>query len=84
MIITTKYEVGQKVWVIYDSRGEVCLFDDIISEICIDKKEMHYLLEASCNEVKEEEIILYDEKDKLLDKIEQLLQEIHEKESEEN
>ena len=40
---------------------------------------MHYLLEASCNEVKEEEIILYDEKDKLLDKIEQLLQEIHEK-----
>ena len=83
MNIKTKYEIGQRVWVVYENRGEVCVFDDVITEVCVNKEKMYYLLEASCNELKEEDIILYDEKNKLLNKIETLMQEIHKKERKE-
>lgn len=80
MEIKTKYEIGQKVWIVYENRGEVCVYDDIISEICVTEEGLHYLLEVSCNELKEEDTILYNEKEKLLSKIESLMKEIHERE----
>ena len=82
MQIKTKYEIGQKVWVIHENRGEVCIYDDTISEICVTEEGLHYLLKESCNELKEDDAILYDEKEKLLNEIESLMQEIHNKEAE--
>ena len=92
MDIKTKYNIGDRVWIVYEARisnkyindeptGEVSVYDDTISSIEIGKKGTFYLLEkADCIDVKEDEIILYDEKDKLLAKIQKLMNEINERE----
>lgn len=82
MQIKTKYEPGQKTWVVYENHGEVCIYDDIITEICISSEGMYYMLETACNEINEEDVILYDDKERLLAEIEKLMQEIHDKERE--
>lgn len=94
MNIKTKYNIGDRVWVIYEPilnnqyhhnepTGEVAMYDDIISSIEIHKDEIFYLLEkADCVDLKEDEVILYHETDKLLAKIQKLMHEIHEREKE--
>jgi len=94
MNIKTKYEIGDRVWVVYEPiinnqhfhnepTGEVAMYDDVISSIEIHKDEIFYLLEkADCVDLKEDEVILYHETDKLLAKIQKLMHEIHEREKE--
>ena len=65
MTIKTKYEIGQRVWIVYRHKREVCVYDDYIIEICIGKDELCYMLKDCCDEVAEEDVILYDETDKL-------------------
>lgn len=81
MVIQTKYEVGQRVWIIYEDRGEVCIYDDYIIEICVGKDGLCYMLRDYCDDVAEEDIVLYDETDKLVEKIKQIMEEIRDKES---
>ena len=38
MNIKTKYEIGQRIWFIYEKNKEVHVYDDVISEIVIDEK----------------------------------------------
>lgn len=80
MVIQTKYEVGQRVWIIYEDRGEVCIYDDYIIEICVGKDGFCYMLRDYCDDVAEEDIVLYDETDKLVEKIKQIMEEIRDKE----
>lgn len=94
MNIKTKYNIGDRVWVVYEPilnnqhyhnepAGEISIYDDVISLIEIHKNEMYYLLEkADCVDLKEDEIILYNETDKLLAKIQKLMNEINEREKE--
>ena len=35
MTIKTKYEIGQRVWIVYENRGEACVYDDEIDEIFV-------------------------------------------------
>ena len=42
MKIETKYEIGQRIWIVYEYEGEVNVFDDIIEEIIIDKNCISY------------------------------------------
>lgn len=81
MVIQTKYEVGQRVWIIYEDGGEVCIYDDYIIEICVGKDGLCYMLRDYCDDVAEEDIVLYDETDKLVEKIKQIMEEIRDKES---
>lgn len=83
MEIKTKYEIGQRVWVIYENRGEVCVFDDYIDEICIGENGLYYMLKEVCIDREEESIVLYEDTDKLVEKIKQIMEEIRKKESEE-
>lgn len=92
MEIKTKYNIGDRVWVVYEPiinnqyhhnepSGEVTMYDDVISSIEIHKNKMYYLLEkADCIDLEEDEVILYHETDKLLAKIQKLMHEIHERE----
>ena len=94
MNIKTKYNIGDRVWIVYEAiinnqyinnkpAGEVSVYDDTICSIEIGKEGTFYLLEKSdCIDVKEDEIILYDETDKLLAKIQELMNEINEREKE--
>lgn len=84
MLIQTKYEIGQRVWIVYENKGEVCIYDDIIAEIGIDDKRIYYILENACIDISEEYIVLYENTDKLVEKIKQIMEDIREKESEEN
>lgn len=81
MKIQTKYEIGDKVWIVYENRGEVCVYDDYIDEICIGENGLYYMLKEACIDRAEEDIVLYENTDKLVEKIKQIMQEIREKES---
>ena len=83
MNINIKYEIGQHVWVVYENNKEVCVYDDYIGWITIEEG-LTYGLKESCNDFAEEEIISYEETDKLADRIKQIMQEIREKEGHEN
>ena len=81
MTIKTKYEIGQKVWIVYENKGEVCVYDDYIDEICIGENGVYYMLKEAGIDHNEEQIILYEDTDKLVEKIKQTMQEIRKKES---
>lgn len=82
MTIQTKYEIGQRVWIVYENKGEVCLYDDHIDEICISESGLYYMLKEASIDETEANIVLYENTDKLVEKIKQTMEEIREKESE--
>ena len=79
MKIETKYNIGDKVWIVYENQGEVCVYDTIIENIDYGKDGLYYMTKEF-NDYKEEILIPYDEKDKLLEKILNVMNEIHQKE----
>lgn len=81
MTIKTKYEIGQRVWIIYENQGEACIYDDYIDEICIGENGLYYMVKEACIDRAEEDIVSYDDTDKLVEKIKQTMQEIRDKES---
>lgn len=81
MTIKIKYEIGQRVWIIYENQGEACIYDDYIDEICIGENGLYYMVKEACIDRAEEDIVLYEDIDKLVEKIKQIMQEIREKES---
>ena len=81
MTIQTKYEIGQRVWIAYENKGEVCVYDDYIDEICIGENGLYYMVKEACIDRAEEDIVLYEDTDKLVEKIKQIMQEIREEES---
>ena len=72
MKIQSKFEIGQAVWVVYENNGEVSIYDDKIDEICVDKDGIYYMLKEACIDGREEEIIAYENKEMLANKIENL------------
>lgn len=79
MIIKTKYGLEQRVWVVYENQGEACVYDDYIEEACVNKDGLFYILKEACIDVKEEDIVLYEETDKLVEKIKQTMEKIRER-----
>ena len=59
MEIKTKYEIGQKIFVVGKNDTEVYVYADIIKEIAVGKNGLFYITD-SYNELKEDDIILYD------------------------
>ena len=88
MQINTKYNIGDRVWVVYEPvnkngyTGEVSVYDTYIDNINIDKDELLYS-DDYYTELKEDDVILYEEKDKLINKIIEVMNKIHEREAEE-
>lgn len=39
MEIKTKYEIGQKIWIVYRNKGEICMYCEAITSIIIDKND---------------------------------------------
>ena len=37
MKIETKYDIGQRIWIVYEHKGEAHIYEDEIVEICFAK-----------------------------------------------
>ena len=84
MKIETKYNIGEHIWVIYEARinneychnmptGEVSVYDAYIDSISKYKDGLMYFCnDGNYTELHEEDIILYEETDKLVAKIKEL------------
>lgn len=85
MKIETKYNIGDKVWVVYENKteygpaGEVNLYDDVITDIIINKEGISYATEHT--DIKEKDIVPYEDKSALLIKIQEVMNAIHENEN---
>ena len=74
MKVETKYEIGQKIWVVYSNNGEAAVYQDTIDEICINKAGLLYLTKIAYVELEEDEIIPYQNDSRLLSKIKEITQ----------
>ena len=81
MVIQTKYEIGQRVWIVYENRGEVCVYDDYIDEIYVNENGVYYILKEACIDHTEKDIVLYNDTEKLVEKIKQTMENIRGKEA---
>lgn len=72
MDIKTKYEIGQRVWVVSENEPhkEVEVFSDVIEQIVIySDGSIYYMLKELCDDVKEEHLISYEDTERLLQEI---------------
>lgn len=84
MFIQTKYDIGQRIWIVYKHQGEVQVYCEPILEIVFKKDSFFYTTNSYYDEIAEEDIILEDDKDKLYEKIRKMMKEIEEEEAKEN
>lgn len=80
MKIKAKYNIGDHIWIVYEDRGEVSVYDTWIDSIEYNKEGLTYYTREAYD-YPEEAIILYEEKDKLLERIETIVKEIHDREN---
>lgn len=92
MKIETKYNIGDRIWIVYENTirdmnnnfvlsGEINLFDTTISEITVHNNGFEYYPEEGEFEgIEEKDIILYEDRKKLLATIFELMDKIHERE----
>ena len=67
MTISTKYDIGQKIWVLQEVNNTLVLFSDIITEITVNTAgKILYYTEQYDDELPEEYIIPYDDDERLL------------------
>lgn len=73
MKVETKYDIGDKVWVVYECNGEVNVYSDIIDSIVVTKEGVRIWFKECCDcDMTEDEIILYEDTEALVDKIMEL------------
>lgn len=71
MKIETKFNIGDKVWVVYEYNGELSVYSDVIDGFSIDNKGdlTVYLKDSDYFERNESDLILYDDTEALIEKI---------------
>ena len=80
MKIETKYEIGQHIWVVYENKGEISLYDDYIGWITFED-ELQYGTKVSLETLSEEQIILYNDTETLIYRIKENMRKIREREN---
>ena len=76
MKIETKFYIGQRVYIIFKEENDpyVKIFDDVITQIVIEKDKILYYGYKICEEFEEEDIVDIDHVGEVLQKIEKLLE----------
>ena len=73
MTIKSKYDIGQRVWVIYENQGEACVYNDYIDKICVNaKNEIYCILKDTCIDRSENDIVLYEDTETLIERIKEI------------
>ena len=77
MEIKTKFNIGNKIWIVYRTDVEISMYVDTIVEISYNEDMgVMYFADIYSEEIKEDEVILEHEIDRLLSKILDLKKEI--------
>lgn len=75
MKIESKFEIHEKVYVVYKEDDIVHVFkDEIISITVIEDKTIDYLLDRMCETFKDYELVRINDKENLIKRIEELLE----------
>lgn len=71
MKIETKFNIGERVWVVYEYNGELSVYSDVVDGFSIDNKGdlTVYLKNSDYFERNESDLILYDDTEALIEKI---------------
>lgn len=71
MKIETKFNIGERVWVVYEYNGELSVYSDVVDGFSIDNKGdlTVYLKDSDYFEYNEDNLILYDDTEALIEKI---------------
>lgn len=74
MEIKTKFNIGDRVWIVYENKGEIAVYSDIVDTFMIDKEGRIwvYFKYSDAAEIEEKDLIGYDETAKLLKEIKEL------------
>ncbi len=79
MVISTKFNIGEEVYVIYKNGDGIYLFKDKVKEILVSKdKKIYYLENHDCEEWQEDELEKTYLTTNLINKIEELTREENE------
>lgn len=74
MEIKTKFNIGDRMWIVYENKGEISVYSDIIDTFMIDKEGRVWVFfkYSDAAEMEEKDLIGYDDTQKLLQKIKEL------------
>lgn len=84
MTIETKYNIGDRIWIAYEHNGEVHVYEDYITEVVIrgdieltpmgstNNRKIEYIGKLCPEGIPEEEIVPYNDSDKLIRTIRRL------------
>ena len=75
MNITTKFKIGEEVYIIFKEKNNqiLRLFKDEVTEIVINEDDILYYGDVLCEEFKEEQLISINDKELLIKKIDELI-----------
>ena len=74
MNIKTKFKIGEEVYIIFkENDGIIRLFKDEVTEIVINDKGILYYGDILCEEFKENQLISFNNKELLVEKIDELI-----------
>lgn len=86
MKIETKFNIGDRVWIVYEYKGEVNVYSDEIDSIVIEKggRLLIWFKDSDAMDVYEEELIEYNDLKKLAEKILEIDNKIRKEQFEKN
>lgn len=84
MKIETKYNIGDTIWIVYKHNDEITMYEDVIEEVLVRdmmvttegvselKRVIEYIGDKCPDGILEEDIVLYNDSDKLVELIRRL------------
>lgn len=86
MKIETKFNIGDRVWIVYENRGEVNVYSDEIDSMTIENsgRLLIWFKDSDAMDVYEEELIEYNDLKKLAEKILEIDNKIRKEQFEKN
>lgn len=86
MKIETKFNIGDRVWIVYENRGEVNVYSDEIDSMTIENsgRLSIWFKDSDAMDVYEEELIEYNDLKKLAEKILEIDNKIRKEQFEKN
>lgn len=86
MKIETKFNIGDRVWIVYENKGEVNVYSDEIDSMTIENsgRLLIWFKDSDAMDVYEEELIEYNNLKKLAEKILEIDNKIRKEQCEKN
>ncbi len=86
MKIETKFDIGDRIWIVYEDRREIHVYSDEIDSMCVERnnKVAIYLKNSDAFDTYEEDVFKYEDTEGLMNKIKELDDKIRKEEEHED